>query len=1061
MRVQFIILSLIIAFQLFARQSTVTPGSMIANRFKTIDTNRQLSEIGGALEQMDEKFEHALLSAAREEYLSHKVQSQLKAHLTPQELVPLFLQKIDSERDEVRMQHALSQAAQNPVASQPGGIAGRVTISGAPPEQDVTVYAFDSHGYFAGSSEVSLETGDYAISGLRSDSFYVMTRSGEYADQIYKNVPAHLGSREAWRQAEKVFVPLATINGIDFDLMPGAKISGTITAADGTPVEDFTTVEFIVTTDKSPLIIDTRSAEMSGGAYEIVLPATGRFKVQAAVDGYEPTWHVDQQGWTDATIIEINDLNSPTVVNFKVKRSSVAQSTGAVSGTIFPAFLAISAAFSAVDTSFVQLGLSLGLPNEYEIQGLPPGNYFIYADDYLGTLIGAGNYRGEFWDGAAGTPYVKKAKPVAVAAGSTTADINFLLDEGASIKGTIVDHNNSILDSLTLVLLNADVLDSDGEPFLAELELHVVSTEFNGAFEIPGLRAGTYLLRTVSDIFINFDIFNTDSILVDGKHKGKVVDQFFGGEANLFRILDVEPILLQGEEEVFTADFKLTEPHFIAGHVLDAETNAPVTDVLIAALEDTSGYPFYPLGEIDSLGNYTIGPLPMGHYKVVALTGLSGENDYLTEYRDDQRSFYAANVINLDKSLVPDVHFMLERGATIQGYVDLAGDSRLRAGADTLAGLPVVAYDSETGAVASFDYVQFNGGYRINRLLPGTYKVAAIPQPSGFATTYLGGGATFDATQNKILALAFGDVTADQIIALDRAAGTITGTVTDSATGLPISSVFVGAYDQTGHLVGYALTDYDARTGLQISSTGSYAIKGLAAGTYFIRTVSLFTALPLVDDAMSFVSLFENFDLLGFLFGGSLTGLNLDLTIYKDLWHAQQKASVPVSLDELVFQVSAYGLPNGEEYALLPVYLPLPFHQVVPTTVTAVTLPQGGSAAVNFILAQGKLGDIVTDVDDNVKSPVEFTVQQNYPNPFNASTTISFLLPDHRYVELSIFDLLGRRVRQLIERSLQAGPHTLRWDGRDDQGQIVSTGIYIAKVTAGDVEKTMKMVLVK
>ncbi|MBN1560600.1 T9SS type A sorting domain-containing protein [candidate division KSB1 bacterium] len=1055
------LLLLMSAGLLFSGQPDVTPGQMIANQFKTVETNRQLSDIGAVLEKMDENFERALLDAVRDEYLSHKLQSQLKVHLTPQEIVPLFMQKIEAGRNEARMRQALAQASQShQAANQSGGIAGRVTIGGTPPQQDVTVYAFDRHGYFAGSSGVSPETGDYAISGLRSDSFYVMTRSSEYADQIYKNVPAQLGSREAWRQAEKVFVTLATVNGIDFDLKPGARITGTITTADGTPVDDLTTVDFVVTTDREPLVIDRRSAETGGGTYEMVLPATGRFKIQATIEGYEPTWHVDQQVWGDATVIEITDLNSTTVVNFKVKTSSVAQSSGAVSGAIFPAFLAISAAFSAVDTSFVQLGLSLGLPNEYEIQGLPPGSYFIYADDYLGTLIGAGNYRGEFWDGANGTPYVKKAKPVTVTAGSTTENINFILDAGASIKGTVLDHSNSILDSLTLVLLNADVLDSDSEPFLAELELHVVSTEFNGSYEIPGLRAGTYLLRTVSDIFINFNIFSTDSILLDGKHKGKVVDQFYGGETNLFRIMDVEPILLQGDDEVFTADFKLTAPHFISGHVRDAENDAPVTDVLVAALEDTSGYPLFPLGAIDSLGNYRIGPLPTGHYKAISLTGLSGENDYLTEYNDNQRSFYTAKVIDLNQSEVTGINFELERGATIQGYVHLDSES-FRAGADTLAGLPVVAFHEESGTVASFDYVQFNGGYRINRLLPGHYKVAAIPQPSGFAATYLGGGATFDAAQNSIVNLDFGDVTADQIIELGKGTASITGTITDSATGLPISSVFVGAYDQTGHLVGYALTDYDARTGLQISSNGSYAIKGLAAGAYFVRTVSLFTVLPLLDDAMSLVGLFENFDLFGFLLDGSLTGLSLDVTIYKDLWHAAERAAMTVSLDELVLQVSAYGLPNSNDNALLPIYLPLPFYEAVPMAATQVVLQQGGSAKIDFILPKGGLGDIITDMENHATSPAEFSVRQNNPNPFNLSTMISFALANQQNVEISIFDALGRRVRQLARHSFQAGQHELPWDGRNDHGQVLSSGIYIAKVTAGDAEKTIKMLLIK
>ena len=1048
---------------LFANEYTVPPGKFFANQFKSAANNKQLSDIGKTLSQFDQQFDQAIANAVQRKLLVRKMQSQIKAHLTPQELVPLFFKNFAGKnKKEMRQNLSYLQQSLQTRSNQTGGISGRVTVSGIPPQSIVDVFAFDNHGYFAGSAEVSPETGQYTISGLRSDSFYVVTRSTEYIDQIYKNIEAPLGSMQTWRQAQKVFVPLATVNGIDFDLKEGVKVRGSITDTNGAPIEDLSTVEFVITRADNPLPIDTRSAETSNGRYEIVLPATGSFKMQATVSGYEPTWHMNQQNWADAAIFEISDQSTSPTVDFKLTKIPGAQVAGEVTGSIFPAFLAVSAAFSVEDTSFAQMGISLGLPNNYTIPDLPPGDYFIYADDYLGTLIGAGNYRGEFWDGADGTPYVKKAKPVAIAAGSTTEDINFLLDEGAKIQGTVVDHNDIILDSLTLVLLNADVLESGGDPFLAEFELHVVSTEFDGSYEIPGLRSGSYLLRTLSDFYLNFDLTSPDSILLPGKHKGNIVDQFYGEEKNLFRILDVEPIEIGDEDKEFNADFKLTPPHFISGKIVDAETAAPVTDVLVAALEDTSGYPFFPLGAIDSLGQYSIGPLPTGQYKVVALTGFSGENDYLTEYYNNQRSFYTADVIYLNQAMVADINFNLEKGAVIQGFVDLiAGDGVQYAGAETMDGMPVVAFNTENGTVASFDYVQFNGGYRINRLLPGTYKVATVPQPSGYATTYLGGGGSFDASENTILSLNFGDVTTDQIVELDKANGTITGTVTDSATGLPLSSVFVGAYDPTGHLVGYDLTDYDASTGLQTSANGHYAITGLRAGSYSVRTVSLFAVLPMVDDVLSFITIFEDFDLFGFLFGGSLTGLSFDFSVYKDLWHEAEPAALSINLDELVYQASAYGLPSGEDNALLPIYLPLPFYESIPTAAKAVKLGQDGSQSIDFILAQGGLGNIVAGVENRVKQPAAFSVRQNYPNPFNPSTTISFSLTSRQDVQILVYDVLGREVLQLTRQPYSAGQHKVTWNGRDALGRDVSAGIYIARVRAGEFEKSIKMVMVK
>lgn len=85
----------------------------------------------------------------------------------------------------------------------------------------------------------------------------------------------------------------------------------------------------------------------------------------------------------------------------------------------------------------------------------------------------------------------------------------------------------------------------------------------------------------------------------------------------------------------------------------------------------------------------------------------------------------------------------------------------------------------------------------------------------------------------------------------------------------------------------------------------------------------------------------------------------------------------------------------------------------------------------------------------------------NYPNPFNPATVISYQLSAASDVELSIFDLLGRKVRTLVQQSLPAGTHTMRWDGRDAHGRPLSSGIYICNLTAGDFRQSRKMILLR
>ena len=80
--------------------------------------------------------------------------------------------------------------------------------------------------------------------------------------------------------------------------------------------------------------------------------------------------------------------------------------------------------------------------------------------------------------------------------------------------------------------------------------------------------------------------------------------------------------------------------------------------------------------------------------------------------------------------------------------------------------------------------------------------------------------------------------------------------------------------------------------------------------------------------------------------------------------------------------------------------------------------------------------------------PTEPELGPNYPNPFNASTTIPLLLPRPGHVDLEIYDVLGQRVRQLVNTTLPAGVHPTAWDGRDDAGRPVAGGVYFIRLEA-------------
>jgi Ca-activated chloride channel family protein len=113
---------------------------------------------------------------------------------------------------------------------------------------------------------------------------------------------------------------------------------------------------------------------------------------------------------------------------------------------------------------------------------------------------------------------------------------------------------------------------------------------------------------------------------------------------------------------------------------------------------------------------------------------------------------------------------------------------------------------------------------------------------------------------------------------------------------------------------------------------------------------------------------------------------------------------------------------------------------------------------------QFEVVDTATAVASAPTLPVQAHLRPNFPNPFNPATTIRFELERAGVVTLSVYDVTGRRVRTLVQAApLAATAHEITWDGRDDAGASVASGVYVAalRLGGGDREQTRKMVLMK
>jgi hypothetical protein len=102
----------------------------------------------------------------------------------------------------------------------------------------------------------------------------------------------------------------------------------------------------------------------------------------------------------------------------------------------------------------------------------------------------------------------------------------------------------------------------------------------------------------------------------------------------------------------------------------------------------------------------------------------------------------------------------------------------------------------------------------------------------------------------------------------------------------------------------------------------------------------------------------------------------------------------------------------------------------------------------------------VEDEEDTF-TPNDFQLDQNYPNPFNNETVIKFSLQKPTQVSLNMYNILGQKVRTLVEGRMEAGPQTITWDGKDNKGKDLSSGIYFYQLQVGDIKQTKRLVLLK
>lgn len=105
-------------------------------------------------------------------------------------------------------------------------------------------------------------------------------------------------------------------------------------------------------------------------------------------------------------------------------------------------------------------------------------------------------------------------------------------------------------------------------------------------------------------------------------------------------------------------------------------------------------------------------------------------------------------------------------------------------------------------------------------------------------------------------------------------------------------------------------------------------------------------------------------------------------------------------------------------------------------------------------------GENETQIDPNILNPAIY-LSQNYPNPFNPQTTIHYYLGQDDFVEMTIYNLKGQKIKTLVQTNQKAGAHYVTWQGFDDYGKAVGNGTYFYRLTTTEKQITHKMLLLK
>ncbi len=751
----------------------------------------------------------------------------------------------------------------------------------------------------------------------------------------------------------------------------------------------------------------------SAGNYFIDGLVPGLYVVRAQARGFLPEFYKEASDYLQATPVQVAANDTVTGIDFTLEKGGAIAGTiggddrdGLIAGAHIVAILAVRPQIRHHAISNEQ--------GVYAIENLPSGSYAVFAE--------AEGYKGEYYDNARS---LLDAKLIQVAAPQMVADIHFSLAPGSAIAGQVQDAvTHAAIAKARIAIIPAA---PSPRPFLK-----IVETD----------EGGTYLASVPPGKYI---------VLAEARG---YLPEFYDGVRNPREAKIVE---VKADERTNDIDFALDQLGGISGVVIEqSDARKPLAGAVVLAFPERGGSPrnFTLVAKTDSVGAYKIAHVPPGKYYVLAEA-----RGFLNEYWKESPDLKGAALIEVEEgSALAGIDFTLEEGGAISGLVVSGNDGSAIAGA-------LVQVWSKTGNAAGRGETDRAGKYRMGGLRGGEYFVSV--EAKGFKLQFYDGAESRDkATAVKVEAPHETENINFKLQPVEARRGAITGIIVSEADGNPVSEAVVLALPLQPGLPQFAFAD----------RLGGYKISGLSPGRYVVFAYAPRFVGEFYDNARSW----QEAKPVPVEAGHETGGIDFKLTprqrgayviagtVRRENSNHGESNAVVFAMENNVFIGSALADDQGN---FVIDEMPAGSYKVMATapggsaffggrdanSALAVNLGNGANASNVNVAVPG-----ATAVEENSNAlPAAFALEQNYPNPFNPTTVISYQLASRSEVKLIVYNALGQEVRRLVSAMQEAGAYKLQWDGKDQTGRPLTSGVYIYRLLTKEAVFTRKMIFLR